>query len=248
MKKSLAVLTLTSALIFPQMAFAKADTEETQRKNIGFGSGLVAGIAIGGPIGGFIGGVTGILIGNTIDVHEQLTHANSALSDSKTELAKLEQEYQQAMLLAEQKERQIEQVQLVSLQSELKEILTPVQTNIQFKTASFEVESHYKNQLDVVATSLKRHKDAQITLEGFSDRRGDASYNQQLSKQRVSAVKQFLLDKGVNEKQIVTFAFGENRPVNAKQNLENDFFDRRVALKIEKAKPVLTAANLANQN
>lgn len=243
MKKNLIVLALSSTLIFSNYVAAKDQSKTTKKEGIGFTTGLVAGAAVGGPIGAFVGAITGIIIGDSADAHDELASANDALADSKTQLAKLEQEYAHALQLAQQKEQQIEQVQLVSLQTELKEILVPVEANIQFKTASFELEQHYQRQLAAVADSLERHQDAKITLEGFADRRGDESYNHQLSKQRVSAVKQYLIEQGVNESQIQTFAFGENNPVNPEQSLESDFFDRRVKIKIAKANPVLTAAN-----
>ncbi len=71
-----------------------------------------------------------------------------------------------------------------------------------------------------------------MTLSGFADRRGDESYNLTLSKERVDAVKQFLMKHGVARSQSVTEAFGETKPVAREATPENHFFDRRVVLQV----------------
>jgi len=44
-------------------------------------------------------------------------------------------------------------------------------------------------ELENIARILRRNRDARINLTGFSDRRGDAGFNQQLSEHRVDAVQ-----------------------------------------------------------
>lgn len=248
MRKHLIAVFVGSALILPTFAFAESTTQ-TQKSNndlhapIGFGSGMVAGAIVAGPVGAIVGGVTGLLIGDNVATQKELASTNEALSGTQTELAKLESEYKGALELAKLKQQQLEQVRLVSLEEGLEEINVPVETNIQFKTASFELEPHYQKQLETIAMGIKEHAEAQIMLEGFADRRGDQNYNRELSKQRVGAVKQFLVQQGVSEQLIQTSAFGEERPVADAQTLENDFFDRRVKLTVEKGISVLTASH-----
>jgi OOP family OmpA-OmpF porin len=49
----------------------------------------------------------------------------------------------------------------------------------------------------------------EITLNGYADRAGDEDYNMELSKKRAEAVKKELVSKGISEKSITIFAFGE---------------------------------------
>ncbi|MFT5561407.1 MAG: sortase system peptidoglycan-associated protein [Candidatus Azotimanducaceae bacterium] len=107
------------------------------------------------------------------------------------------------------------------------------QLPIQFKTASSEIEGHYEPQLREVASLLSRNPDTSVVLSGFADRRGNSDYNLQLSEQRVTELKAYLLSHGVQRNQVITQAFGESQPVAAEGSAENDFFDRRVVMAFE---------------
>ncbi|TDF36575.1 sortase-associated OmpA-like protein PdsO [Alteromonadaceae bacterium M269] len=242
MKKTL----ITSALIFAfstNLAAAEIDDKRRAKNElVGLGSGVLIGAAIGGPVGGLVGGIFGVVMGDDYNDTKNLELANQEINENKQSLALLEKEYEEALLLANQKASQLEQVRLVSLQTELEQIVAPVETSIQFKTASHNLQPHYQKQLDIIAQSLLNNENTQVVLEGHSDRRGDQSYNEALSEQRVISVKNYLKSQGVKSNQIQSLAFGESQPLDEKQSFENDFFDRRVVIKIEAKKPVLTAA------
>ena len=242
MKKTL----ITSALIFAfstNLAAAEIDDKRRAKNElVGLGSGVLIGAAIGGPVGGLVGGIFGVVMGDDYNDTKNLELANQEIKENKQSLALLEKEYEEALLLANQKASQLEQVRLVSLQTELEQIVAPVETSIQFKTASHNLQPHYQKQLDIIAQSLLSNENTQVVLEGHSDRRGDQSYNEALSEQRVISVKNYLKSQGVKSNQIQSLAFGESQPLDQKQSFENDFFDRRVVIKIEAKKPVLTAA------
>lgn len=55
----------------------------------------------------------------------------------------------------------------------------------------------------------------QYFLEGHSDTTGPAEYNMQLSLRRADAVRQFLLQLGVNPNQIIVRGFGEHKASEA---------------------------------
>lgn len=71
---------------------------------------------------------------------------------------------------------------------------------------------HYEN-LDKIAEYLKTYPNAQIKFSGHTDHYGSEEYNINLSKQRVNSVKTYLVNKGVNENQILTEYKGENQPI-----------------------------------
>ena len=71
------------------------------------------------------------------------------------------------------------------------------------------------------------------------DQRGDAQYNQALSMQRAISVKQYLLNQGVDEKQVLTLALGEERSKH--KEYEGTFFDRKVVIELGEEDPTLTA-------
>lgn len=241
MKKHLIAITL--GLAFSAQSFANDRTqEESNNELIGFGSGVVVGAAVAGPIGAAIAGIFGIMIAddvndeNRLDLTEnELALAESKLSRQENQLLALTKQYEQA----KKQNRQ----QLAALDKEFEKVLQETQANIQFKTASYEIESHFKPQLDLLAKGLTQNPDLVVNLSGFADRRGDDSYNKTLSEQRVLSVKSYLLDKGVSEKQVLTNAYGESNPVAQAQSFEDDFFDRRVLVKIGESEDEMTASN-----
>ena len=238
---------ITSAFIFAfstNLAAAEIDDKRRAKNElVGLGSGVLVGSAIAGPVGGIVGGIFGIFMGDDYNDAKNLELANKELNENKQSLVLLEKEYEQALLLANKKASQLEQVRLVSLQTELEQTVVPVEANIQFKTASHQLQPHYQKQLDIIAKSLLDRPNTQIVLEGHADRRGDQSYNEALSEQRIISVKNYLEKEGVKQRQIKTLAYGESQPLDENQSFENDFFDRRVVVKIEAKAPVLTAAN-----
>jgi outer membrane protein OmpA-like peptidoglycan-associated protein len=60
----------------------------------------------------------------------------------------------------------------------------------------------------------KYYPGATITVEGFADPAGSASYNRQLSERRAEAVKSYLVSKGISDVNLRTVGYGENRLVN----------------------------------
>jgi len=67
-----------------------------------------------------------------------------------------------------------------------------------------------------------------IALEGHTDAEGKEVYNINLSKNRVQAVKEFLIANGVKENRIKINYFGENKPKVDNSTVENRKLNRRV--------------------
>jgi peptidoglycan-associated lipoprotein len=59
----------------------------------------------------------------------------------------------------------------------------------------------------------KYYNGAAITVEGFADPAGSARYNQQLSKRRADAVKDFLVAQGLNDGLVKSVGMGEARQI-----------------------------------
>lgn len=99
----------------------------------------------------------------------------------------------------------------------------------------------------------KYYRGAQITVEGFADPAGSASYNLRLSKHRADAVRQFIASKGIDSSLVKTVGYGETRLVKkGASNLQiGAELNRRVTFVIETAGDAtvaaLTAAGSASQ-
>jgi len=77
-----------------------------------------------------------------------------------------------------------------------------------FETDRAEVDNRYEFLVDQVASFLAQNPTAQVTLSGYADVRGNASYNQELSRQRAASVAEILKSAGVRDQQIVVEGLG----------------------------------------
>ena len=67
-------------------------------------------------------------------------------------------------------------------------------------------------KVDKLIQYMKQNPNVEVGLDGYTDPRGTAPYNQKLSQRRVDAVKAALVGAGVPASRIRTGAFGEARP------------------------------------
>jgi OOP family OmpA-OmpF porin len=67
-----------------------------------------------------------------------------------------------------------------------------------------------------------------IEVVGHTDDVGDDAYNQELSEQRAAAVRDYLVETGVDASKIVTIGAGENSPVASNTTDEGRAENRRV--------------------
>lgn len=61
---------------------------------------------------------------------------------------------------------------------------------------------------------LRQNEHVTIKLSGHTDSKGKSSYNLALSERRVSTIKQYLVERGVNAQRIEGHGYGETRLVN----------------------------------
>ncbi len=87
---------------------------------------------------------------------------------------------------------------------------------IHFEYNSARISDESTDQLKQVAQALgdPRLSSARIRIEGHTDQKGSDAYNLQLSRERATAVKRFLIDKeGVNAKRLESVGYGEGQPL-----------------------------------
>ncbi len=81
--------------------------------------------------------------------------------------------------------------------------------------------------LDAIAAFLLRHQDIRLEIGGFTDYIGDYYYNIELSKRRAYAVRQYMIDQGVERSRIKVLGFGEKMPIIANMDSEEIRMNRR---------------------
>ena len=81
----------------------------------------------------------------------------------------------------------------------------------------------------------KYYPGSKVTIEGFSDPAGSASYNLMLSKRRAQAVREYLVSNGLSSNELGVVGYGESRQVaaGASGDMPGAELNRRVVFVIE---------------
>lgn len=75
-----------------------------------------------------------------------------------------------------------------------------------------DVRQDQRQVLDINAGYLAKNQQVKVRLEGHADERGSREYNLALGERRAQAVKRYFTMMGVQEIQINTLSYGEEKP------------------------------------
>lgn len=106
--------------------------------------------------------------------------------------------------------------------------------NVFFVRGRWQLLPDSSPELDRLFEILNENSKMEIALAGHTDNQGDAKLNQQLSEQRVMAVKAYLVKKGIGEKRISGKGYGSSRPIADNTKEETRRLNRRVEFTITK--------------
>lgn len=67
---------------------------------------------------------------------------------------------------------------------------------------------------------LRENPDATVTIEGHCDDRGTNEYNLALGDRRAESAKAFIVDLGIEASRLTPISYGEERPVDPRNNEE----------------------------
>jgi peptidoglycan-associated lipoprotein len=76
----------------------------------------------------------------------------------------------------------------------------------------YEIRQDQRDTLEKDAAWLRQNPTVQITVEGHCDERGTAQYNMALGQQRAQAVKDYLVQLGIDPSRIQIISYGNERP------------------------------------
>ncbi|MGW8287444.1 MAG: OmpA family protein [Desulfobulbales bacterium] len=157
---------------------------------------------IGTAVGAAVGGAGGAAVGNMMDKQE--AEMRQALADSEAAAIRRE--------------------------GNLLEI--SLKGDVTFDTDSAIVRPGLYSEIDRIANILVKYPNTVIQVEGHTDSTGTESYNMDLSARRAEAVKNILVNKGVEPSRILTLAFGESKPIASNDYDYGRAQNRRVEIKV----------------
>jgi outer membrane protein OmpA-like peptidoglycan-associated protein len=133
---------------------------------------------------------------------------------------------------AEQRARQLE-AELTDLQAQQTERgLVLTLGDVLFDTAQATLKPGAAMTLDRLAQFMRDYGERQVMVEGHTDARGEEEYNIDLSARRATAVRNALLERGIEAQRIRTVGLGESYPVASNDTAAGMQQNRRVEIVI----------------
>jgi len=103
-----------------------------------------------------------------------------------------------------------------------------LQSDVVFAFDSAALSARARDRIDTAAQTIRQRRPRTITVEGFTDSRGSASYNIQLSQRRAEAVRGVLAASGLTAGAV---GRGEAAPVASNTTAHGRSLNRRVEIR-----------------
>ena len=156
-----------------------------------------------------------------------------AAQRSQLEAARAQQQAQVATSQAQAATSQVQQLQqeLAALQAKQTDRgLVLTLGDVLFETGKADLRPGALQNLYPLVTFLQQYPERRVVIEGHTDSVGSDAYNLDLSQRRADAVRDFLLQNGVNPAQLTTRGYGKASPVASNNTAEGRQQNRRVEL------------------
>ena len=109
-----------------------------------------------------------------------------------------------------------------------------VHLDVYFDFKSIRLKADTVRLLQDKAALMDRGSTWAVLVQGYADSQGPAEYNKRLAQQRADAVRQFLVELGVDEASIKTVTIGQEGALCGEPTRECQQLNRRVHLEIRK--------------
>lgn len=105
-------------------------------------------------------------------------------------------------------------------------------TNIGFESGKAKLTQDSYPYLDQLVQLMNDNPDCWVKLDGHTDSTGSDAINNKLSQERVDAIKNYLIDKGINPNRIVARGHGSSKPIATNDTAEGRAKNRRVEINL----------------
>jgi len=114
------------------------------------------------------------------------------------------------------------------IKKEVRQLFQKALQGIQFETAKWIIKPVSFKILDDVAKVLAENPTYLVEIQGHTDNVGKKAANQLLSENRAKAVREYLINKGIDEKRMTSNGYGDTKPVLPNTTAANKAKNRRV--------------------
>ena len=180
-------------------------------------------------------------------VSSQLQAARGQLDQTKQALSRTQEQLQ-----AEQKASAEQQQRLADLEAKLKDardtiakiaavkdddrgMVITLQGEVLFQTNKWDLKAGAMAKLDQIAEAL-RGKEQPMVVYGYTDNVGTRDYNMDLSQKRASAVRDYLVSRGIPQDLITAQGKGPDSPLSDNNSIEGRASNRRVEIVVQPKK------------
>lgn len=105
---------------------------------------------------------------------------------------------------------------------------------ILFDTSKATFQQRTYPVLEAMTAILKEYPGSNFSIEGHTDSDGKDTANQTLSENRAAAVKNYLIEKGIDGARLTSAGFGESKPIASNKTKAGKALNRRVEVKLVK--------------
>lgn len=178
----------------------------------------------GGVVGAVVGGVAGGFIGKKKDKTAKGAIIGAAVGGAA------------GALIGRYMDKQAEELQRELANAKVERVGEGIKitfdSGLLFATNSDQLSYTSQSNITDLAKTLNKYKDTNVMVEGHTDARGTAAYNQNLSVRRANSVYHHISANGVNSTRITTQGFGESMPVASNTTVNGMQQNRRVEVAI----------------
>lgn len=104
---------------------------------------------------------------------------------------------------------------------------------IQFETGKAVIRQVSYQDIDEIVAIMNQYGWTRFRIEGHTDNVGDAAKNKVLSDNRATAVKDYIISKGINSERLTTEGFGSQKPIASNSSVNGRAQNRRVEIHLE---------------
>jgi len=125
---------------------------------------------------------------------------------------------------------------VAAVKEETRGMVITLSGSVLFASAKYDLLNTAMTKLDQVAEALKaQDSDKRMVVEGHTDNRGSDRTNQPLSLNRATAVRNYLVSRGVASEKITAVGMSSTKPIADNNTAENRANNRRVEIVVSPA-------------